>query len=111
LSHDHARPPARPQLHHLAVTVTDLEASTRWYQHVFGLATKMDIPHQGGVGRILTDEAGTLIIALHEHDTNDGSLFRGTVWASIMSVCGSLHGRTWRPGRPTSTPKVSRGVR
>lgn len=71
--------PTRSQLHHIAVTVTDLEASTRWYQDVFGLATKMDIPHQGGLGRILTDEAGALIIVLHEHDTNDGNLFRETV--------------------------------
>lgn len=71
--------PTRPQLHHIAVTVTDLDASTGWYQEVFGLARKMDIPHQGGLGRILTDEAGILIIVVHEHDTNDGNLFRETV--------------------------------
>ena len=71
--------PTPAQLHHIAVTVTDLEASTHWYQDVFGLAPKIDIPHQGGVGRILTDEAGTLIVALHEHDTNDRNLFRETV--------------------------------
>ena len=70
--------PSRPQLHHIAVTVTDLEASTRWYQGVFGLATRMDIPHEGGLGRILSDESGALIIVLHEHDTNDGGLFRET---------------------------------
>lgn len=71
--------PTLPQLHHIAVTVTDLDASTGWYQEVFGLARKMDIPHQGGLGRILTDEAGILIIVVHEHDTNDGNLFRETV--------------------------------
>ncbi len=71
--------PYRPQLHHIAVTVTDLEASTRWYEDVFGISKKMDIPHQGGVGRLLTDEPWALIIVLHEHDTNDGALFRETV--------------------------------
>jgi len=53
--------------------------STRWYEDVFGIATKMDIPHQGGLGRLLTDESWALIIVLHEHDTNDGALFRETV--------------------------------
>jgi len=71
--------PTPAQLHHIAVTVTDLDASTRWYQDVFGLAPKMDVPHQGGLGRILTDEGANLFIVLHEHDTNDGSLFRETV--------------------------------
>ena len=71
--------PARPLLHHIAVTVTNLEASTRWYENVFGISKKMDIPHQGGVGRLLADESRALIIVLHEHDTNDGQLFSETV--------------------------------
>ena len=102
--------PSRPHLHHIAVTVTDLAASTRWYQDVFGLATKMDIPHQGGVGRILTDEAATLIIVLHEHDTNDGNLFRRQWPVWITSACGCPCAPTSRPGRTTSSPKASSGV-
>jgi glyoxylase I family protein len=49
----------QPQLHHLAITVTDLEASVRWYEAVFDVHPVQDAPHPGGVGRILTgDELG-----------------------------------------------------
>jgi glyoxylase I family protein len=70
--------PTRPQLHHIAVTVTDLEASAAWYQEVFGISFLMDVPHEGGVGRILADEAKSLMIVLHRHDANDGGLFSET---------------------------------
>ncbi|TDO43298.1 catechol 2,3-dioxygenase-like lactoylglutathione lyase family enzyme [Kribbella sp. VKM Ac-2527] len=64
----------RARLHHLALTVTDLDASVQWYGEVFDVHPVMDIPHQGGVGRILADADQQLMIALHRHDTNDGGL-------------------------------------
>jgi glyoxylase I family protein len=64
----------RPRLHHLALTVTDLDASVQWYGEVFDVHPVMDVPHQGGVGRILADADQQLMIALHRHDTNDGEL-------------------------------------
>jgi glyoxylase I family protein len=39
-----------PRLHHLALTVTDVDASVRWYEDVFGVRFQMDVPHPGGVG-------------------------------------------------------------
>ena len=71
-------PPARPQLHHLALTVTDVDASVRWYEEVFGVHFIMDAPHNGGVGKVLADEAKQLMIVLHRHDVNDGALFGET---------------------------------
>jgi len=65
----------RPRLHHLALTVTDLDTSVRWYEAVFGVQFLMDAPHEGGVGRVLADETRELMIVLHRHDTNDGGLF------------------------------------
>jgi glyoxylase I family protein len=62
------------RLHHLALTVTDLDASVQWYGEVFDVHPVMDIPHQGGVGRILADADQQLMIALHHHDGNDGGL-------------------------------------
>jgi glyoxylase I family protein len=62
------------RLHHLALTVTDLEASVQWYGDVFDVHPLMDIPHQGGLGRILADADRQLMIALHQHETNDGGL-------------------------------------
>lgn len=35
----------------------------------------MDVPHDGGVGKLLSSDAMDLIIVLHRHDTNDGGLF------------------------------------
>ena len=68
--------PAR--LHHLALTVTDVDASVRWYQDVFGVRFVMDAPHPGGVGKVLADDAHELMIVVHHHDTNDGGLFGET---------------------------------
>ncbi len=65
----------RPQLHHIALTVSDLDASVRWYEEVFPVRFQTDIPHQGGVGKLLADEARELIIVLHRHDANRGERF------------------------------------
>jgi catechol 2,3-dioxygenase-like lactoylglutathione lyase family enzyme len=69
---------ARPTLHHIALTVTDLEASVRWYEAVFGIGFQKDIPHEGGTGSLLADEARSLIVVLHRHDDNDRGPFRET---------------------------------
>lgn len=70
--------PAQPTLHHLAITVTDLDASMRWYCDVFGVAHRIDVPHHGGVGKILSAEDSRLMFALHRHDANQGELFDET---------------------------------
>jgi catechol 2,3-dioxygenase-like lactoylglutathione lyase family enzyme len=50
--------PAQPRLHHLAITVTDLDTSIQWYESVFDVHPILDIPHPGGVGRILAGTDG-----------------------------------------------------
>jgi glyoxylase I family protein len=67
--------PSHPQLHHIALTVTDLDASVRWYEQVFGIAFMGEVPHQGGTGKIVRDDGGRLSFVLHRHDTNDGETF------------------------------------
>ena len=37
---------AATSLHHIALTVTDLDASIAWYERVFGIACQMDGPHE-----------------------------------------------------------------
>jgi glyoxylase I family protein len=69
---------ARPRLHHLALTVTDVDASTRWYEDIFGVSLLMDAPHPGGVGKVLADDTRELMIVLHHHDTNNASHFAET---------------------------------
>ena len=67
--------PSAAGLHHIALTVTDLEASIAWYQRVFGIAYQMEEAHEGGVGKLLTDDRWGLIIVLHHHDANPGERF------------------------------------
>jgi glyoxylase I family protein len=64
------------RLHHLALTVRDLDASVEWYGQVFGIRPQMDAPHPGGFARVLADEAWQLMIVLHRHDANAGEMFR-----------------------------------
>ncbi len=65
-------------LHHIALTVTDLDASIAWYERVFGIAYQMDGPHEGGVGKLLADPEWRMIIVLHRHDANQRERFAET---------------------------------
>ena len=67
-----------PRLHHIALTVRDLDASVEWYAGVFSLAPLMDVPHAGGVGRVLVSEDQSLAFVLHHHDANPGQPFSET---------------------------------
>lgn len=69
---------SRPKLHHIALTVTDIDASVAWYEKVFGIAFLGDAPHPGGVGKVLSDADRQLSFVLHRHDTNDGVSFLET---------------------------------
>ena len=80
------------RLHHLALTVTDVDASVRWYEDVFGIQFQMNVPHAGGVGKLLADEGRQLMIVLHRHDANAGSMFG-------EAVTGLDHAGFMVPGR------------
>ena len=69
----------QPRLHHLAVTVTDLEASVAWYGSIFDVHPVLDVPHPGGVGKVLADTDRHLMIALHRHDSNGRQQFSETI--------------------------------
>jgi glyoxylase I family protein len=66
---------ATPQLHHIALTVRDLDASVEWYERVFGIKYQMDAPHEGGEARLLANDTFQLVIVLHRHDANGGETF------------------------------------
>lgn len=70
--------PTRPLLHHLALTVTDVDASVRWYEDIFDVHFVMDAPHEGGVGKVLADDAYGLMLVLHRHDANNAGVFDET---------------------------------
>src|SRR4051794_2548877 len=96
--------PVRPHVHHVALTVSDLDASVAWYEKVFAVGYLMDAPHEGGTARILADPEWTLMFALHRHDANRGepvspSRRPGRAWT--MWASWSRRGTTWNGGRST----------
>jgi glyoxylase I family protein len=60
----------RPTIHHVGLTVTDLDASIAWYEKIFDITYQLEVPHEGGTGKVLTDGAWQLMVALHHHDAN-----------------------------------------
>jgi catechol 2,3-dioxygenase-like lactoylglutathione lyase family enzyme len=69
--------PALGALHHVAVTVTDVEASAEWYERVLGLQRlPAPIPHYGnqspGFGLLLLDPSAGWAIGVHHHDLHRG---------------------------------------
>jgi catechol 2,3-dioxygenase-like lactoylglutathione lyase family enzyme len=70
--------PAPLALHHVALTVSDLDASIAWYERVFSITFQMEAPHHRGTGKLLADEAWQLVIVLHRHEDNEGERFAET---------------------------------
>jgi glyoxylase I family protein len=64
-----------PGITHVAITVTDLEASARWYEHLFGSKPALDEDAGGFYHIVFALEGGTLF-GLHGHDaTESGDRF------------------------------------
>lgn len=62
-------------LHHVALTVANLEAAVEWYGKLFDITVVLRQPHDGGRAALLADPEWRLVVALHEHDANDVAAF------------------------------------
>ena len=72
--------PATAGIHHLSLTVSDLEASLSWYQRLLGAdRIPMQFPHyereDTGYGVLLVEPRSNLMIGLHTNTGNDGEQF------------------------------------
>ncbi len=72
MTQSNARPAIGP-LHHLAITVSDVEASAAWYERVLGLQRlPAPFPHHGeespGFGVLLVDAGAGWAIGVHNHE-------------------------------------------
>jgi glyoxylase I family protein len=79
LMSEHAGP-AIGGIHHLSLTVSDLEASLAWYERLLGAdRVPMKFPHYGcedtGYAVLLVDPRSGLMIGLHTNTGNDGKQF------------------------------------
>ncbi|MET0451127.1 MAG: VOC family protein [Mycobacterium sp.] len=67
-------------VHHLSLTVTDLETSVAWYQRVFRTErAELKVPHYGreetGYSVLLPEPRSGLIFSLHRNTGNAGEPF------------------------------------
>ena len=70
-------------VHHLAITVTDIEASAAWYERVLGMnRLPVTFPHFGcedtGYAVLMITADMSVAIGLHHHESNDGKAFDET---------------------------------
>jgi glyoxylase I family protein len=75
-----AAAPAVTGIHHFSPTVSDVEASARWYERVFGMnRVPVSFPHYGaeddGYAILLIEPRSGIAIGLHHHDANPGQPF------------------------------------
>jgi glyoxylase I family protein len=71
-----------PQLagtHHVALTVTDIDASLAWYRDVLGFehVPQLDYKHPdgGGHGVVTIEPRSQTVLVLHHHDANERERF------------------------------------
>ena len=67
-------------VHHIALTVTDLETSMNWYQELFQADRRPgQLPHyareETGFAELLIEPTTGLLIGLHHHKANQGEKF------------------------------------
>jgi len=70
--------PSLSRIHHLALTVTDVDVSIAWYRRIFGFNRVAEYRHEGGFGVILVLPESNLWIVLHHHDANETEPFNET---------------------------------
>jgi len=64
-------------IHHVSITVTDIERSVPWYAEVLGLEKLMDEqhPNDDGYAVVLGKPDWSMCVGLHTHPTNSGERF------------------------------------
>jgi glyoxylase I family protein len=62
-------------LHHISLTVSDLERSVPWYRETLGLGVVGDQQHAEGRTVVLAPSSGAFVILLQEHKAHEGATF------------------------------------
>jgi glyoxylase I family protein len=64
-------------IHHVSITVTDIERSVTWYCELLDLERLMEDKHPdgGGYGIVLGKPDWSMCVGLHVHDANDSERF------------------------------------
>jgi glyoxylase I family protein len=69
--------PTISSIHHVSITVTDIERSVPWYSQVLELEKLMEEQHPdgGGYAIVLGKPDWSMCVGLHVHDANGAELF------------------------------------
>ena len=69
--------PSVSGIHHVSITVTDIERSVPWYSEVFGFEKLMDEQHPNdeGYAIVLGKPDWSMCVGLHTHPSNGGERF------------------------------------
>lgn len=72
--------PELQAIHHIALTVSDLDVSVPWYEKVFGFSKIAEEGHPDGVGSFVLFSSAdfSTMIGLHVHPSNVGERFAET---------------------------------
>jgi glyoxylase I family protein len=71
------------QVHHLNLSVSDLERSAGWYGELFDLHELVRLSDEGGAwSKVILRHGSGLLVGLTQHDRNDGAPF--AEWQSGM---------------------------
>lgn len=62
-------------VHHVSLTVSDLDRSVAWYQQVFGFEKVMDFEHGNGVVAVLQEPRSGAGLGLNAHRGHAGEAF------------------------------------
>lgn len=62
---------------HLSLSVSNAQASARWYADVLGFGERVSMEGDGFIRRVCMHESG-LVIGLQQHDANDAAPFDPT---------------------------------
>lgn len=66
-----------PSIHHISLTVREIDRSVAWYTEVLGLSHLMEETHPDGSGYavVLGPPDWSMCVGLHQHATNGGEAF------------------------------------
>lgn len=64
--------------HHLALTVSDLDASAAWYREVFGLQQVLEESYEDGRALVFVQPDSGVFLGLHAHNSNNSPRFDET---------------------------------
>lgn len=89
-------------MHHVGITVTDVERSVAWYEEMLGMVQWMTETRDGGWTAGITRPGSDVFLGLDTRERNEGERFGPHARGSTTSAPPPRPGRSWTPGSISS---------